>query len=174
MLRPHSVAVGASALLLSVAFAARSEPPRAQDEDLESRLARRVESFVSEHGPSALAVVVEVGGEPLLARGWGERGRRPVDAHTGFPAGPMTEVCVAAGVMQCVARGDLDLDARLGSVLEEFAEDARPLSVGQLLGHASPLFWLPSSQPSCPAHTKPSPQPAALQSSRQPSVWSWF
>lgn len=139
MLRPHSVAVGASALFVSVAFAARSAPPRAQDEGLELRLARRVEAFVAEHEPSALAVVVDVGGETLLARGWGERGRRPVDAHTAFPAGPLTEVCVAAGVMQRVARGDVALDARLGSVLEEFAEDERPITVGQLLGHASGL-----------------------------------
>lgn len=138
---PHS----RSLLLGAVGLASTAVPhvldvrAATQDDAGSARLEREAGSVVAEAGLPALAVVVDVGGQVLLARGWGERAGHAVDEHTPFPAGSLTAQAVASGVMELVEQERVRMEARVGEYLEELADDPRPITVEQLLSHASGL-----------------------------------
>jgi D-alanyl-D-alanine carboxypeptidase len=150
------LALGLASAASIHAFEVRARP---QDDELAARLERAAEQFVAHARIPALALAIDVGGEPLLERGWGERAGRPVGAHTAFPAGSLAAQCIASGVLELVERGDLRLEARVGEYVAELADDPRPITLEHLLAHASGLPPLDG----CPAAGGDSPvSPAAM------------
>lgn len=151
------------ALALAALAAASRTGARAtyQEGETVSRIERRLAQALAEESLSALSVALDVGGETLFAKGQGEHGGRPVEAHSAFPAGSLTAQWIAAGVMEQVERGTLRLEARVGEYLGEFAEDPRALTVEHLLARTS---GLPPIADSPAVRAGEVPQTAALLS----------
>lgn len=65
--------------------------------------------------------------------------KRLASANTMWPAGPVSQAFAAVAVMQLYEDGALDLDSNLGTLLPEMPEAWKPITVLQLLRHATGL-----------------------------------
>lgn len=87
-------------------------------------------------------VLIARSGAVLYHRSFGASDRarqRPIDEHTVFDIGSLTKQFTATAVMLLVERGQLSLDAQLGSLLTDVPADKKAITVHQLLCHASGL-----------------------------------
>jgi len=114
--------------------------PAGQDE-LAERLAAVVAAARDELGLPGLAVGVALGGEPVLADGWGyvdAASEEAADAESPFRAGALTTPLVTLGVLMGVDEGAVALDDPLSKHLKD-AElgELGALTVDQLLRHTT-------------------------------------
>jgi D-alanyl-D-alanine carboxypeptidase len=102
------------------------------------RLGSGLEDVVAAGVPGALVAVVGESGTVRVARGVANRATGgAMRATDRFRVGSITKSSVAARVLQLVAEGKLELDARVGRWLPGFVPDA--VTVRQLLAHTSGL-----------------------------------
>lgn len=132
------------AILAALLMAAWSPDRRARPSDHQSALAEAVDHHLerlSEYGFSG-GVVLERGGEIVLARGYGlaDRERRtPMTEHTPVYVASVSKMFIAAAVLKLVDAGRLSLEDRLGSVLEGTPQDKREITLHLLMTHHSGL-----------------------------------
>lgn len=113
------------------------------------RIAALVEHYLETHSPMAISVGVSVGGELVVARGWGEA--RPgvgADENTLYQIGSLTKQFTAAGVLTLIEReagrpGALSLDRPLRDLFDNTSGwqvvGAPPITVRSLLTMTSSL-----------------------------------
>ena len=115
-----------------------------QDDALTKQLVARCERAVEADALDGFAVVIDVGGETVLARGWGRlQGGRRAGPSSVVHAEPLIDMLTAASAMKLVERGDLSLDAPVSKLLPELAGDGEgdeALRVVHLMDHSSGLI----------------------------------
>jgi len=113
-----------------------------QHDALTEQLVARCERAVEADALDGFAVVVDVGGETVLARGWGRlQGGRRAGPKSVVHAEPLIDMLTAAAAMKLVERGDLTLDAPVSKLLPELAGDGDDaLRVVHLMDHSSGLI----------------------------------
>lgn len=101
----------------------------------------RMEAF-GFHG----AMLVEVDGEVVLAKGYGtaDHGRDlPITTQTIFDIGSLGKQFIAAGVLLLESRGRLSVSDVIEDHLEDVPEDKHGITIHQLLTHTAGLPYLP-------------------------------
>ena len=108
-------------------------------------LAERVLALQQDFGAPGLAVaLVDQGGTQIECAGVASlETRAPVSGNTLFQVGSLSKLYTALLVMQCVERGQVDLDTPMQQVLDDLRlgdpSAARAISVRHLLSHTSGL-----------------------------------
>ncbi|MEM6674202.1 MAG: serine hydrolase domain-containing protein [Planctomycetota bacterium] len=127
---------------ISIAAALLIAPlPQGGADDLTDRLAARAERALEADELDGLVVVVGVGDEVLLQKGWGRLpGGGLAAPDSVFRAGPLVEPLTALAAMRLVERGALDLDAPVGKYLEGLEWEGTELTVHHVLSHTSGLI----------------------------------
>lgn len=130
---PLAVFASLSGLLVAAA------PP--QDAS-EKGVTARIETIAQEAVESiaGLSVVIAVGDEIQLARGWGslEQGDgRPAGAGSSYCAGSMTELLTAASTLALVDKGKLALTSPVSAYLEGVEWEGERVTLEHLLTHTS-------------------------------------
>ncbi len=112
-------------------------------------LGQRLDDYLSRleafgfHG----AVLVEVKGEVVLARGYGiaDRSREsPITTDTVFDIGSLGKQFVAAGALLLESRGKLRVTDTVAMHIPDAPEDKRDLTVHQLMTHTAGLPYIPT------------------------------
>lgn len=96
---------------------------------LAQRAAALASNAIQEQGASGVSVVVEQGGRPLLAAGYGYAGWEPdvrADEDTSYRIAPMLEHFLAVAVLRLVQDEKLSLDDELEKLLPELREQPWP------------------------------------------------
>ncbi|MEL6904495.1 MAG: serine hydrolase domain-containing protein [Planctomycetota bacterium] len=112
------------------------------DDALTRQLAARCERAVEVDSLDGLAVVVDVGGETVLARGWGHwPGGEHVGPSSVVRAEPLFDVLAAVAALELDEVRQLPLDAPVGEVLPGLARGIDPgLRIAHLMDHTSGLI----------------------------------
>ncbi len=130
----------AMALSLLVLPGARTAPKTGDClEQLGAEIDRNIRDARSNFGG---AVVIEISGKSVLARGYGYANRdakTPFTPDTTAQIGSITKTFTALAVAQLVADGLIDLSSPVSRYLPEAPEPAASRTVEQLLGHTSGL-----------------------------------
>jgi CubicO group peptidase (beta-lactamase class C family) len=129
-------------ILAPLAGCGRGPPARAPCDALAARVDEEVTRALREGPIPGASVVVEVGGAPVVARGYGL-----ADVEHGVAATPDTvyglasvsKMLTAAIVLQLVDEGRLRLDQPIAELVPEVAPGERRPTVAHLLAHTSGL-----------------------------------
>ena len=130
--------------------AALTVPVELSPETIAALVDEIVPTQLNAEGIPGATVAVVLGGEPVLATGYGvadvEEGR-PVDADTIFRIGSIGKLVTFTAVMQLVEQGRLDLDADIATYLDfelpdrlqhhPFRGDPGPITLAHLLTHTA-------------------------------------
>jgi CubicO group peptidase (beta-lactamase class C family) len=122
-----------SILALIAGFPAIAAPLADTQKELSSYMEARVRA-----NDFSGAVLVKLGGERLLLRGYGLANREwaiPNTPTTRFRLGSLTKGFTATLIMQLNGRGRIDLNAGICSYLSSCPQAWRPVTVHQLLTH---------------------------------------
>ena len=134
----------ASAALLLAVPATLLSATGVQDDDvsvLVSRLAARAERSLEADSLDGLAIVVSVGDEVLLQRGWGRLpGGTLASAMSPVRAAPLVEPLAVIAALQLVDEGKVDLDAPIGTYIEGLEWEGATVTVHHLLSQTSGLI----------------------------------
>jgi CubicO group peptidase (beta-lactamase class C family) len=126
------------AVLLAIAV-----PASAADAGLERRARQVLAEHVERDGPGVAAAVLERGELRLAVyRGLADIDTgTPIDGDTLFDLASVSKQMTAVAVLQLVGAGEIDLDAPVGEVIEDFAvpERGRAITPRDLLQHLSGL-----------------------------------
>ncbi|MEM9381950.1 MAG: serine hydrolase [Planctomycetota bacterium] len=131
-----------TALCLAALPAATLFAPQEEEVDaLVGRLTARAERAASENAYDGLVVVVGVGDDVLLERGWGRfPGGALADASSPLRAGPLVEPLAVLAALQLVDEGKIDLQAPVGTYLEGLEWEGTEVRVHHVLSHTSGLI----------------------------------
>jgi D-alanyl-D-alanine carboxypeptidase len=131
-------ATAAAALIFAPSVCAQANP-------LSQSQIRRIDAIAAKalaaQHISGLEIGIGRSGNVLFSRGYGLRYRSqhlPVTGQTVFPVGSITKQFTAACVMQLVARGKVNLDARVSQYLQNAPHGAQ-ITVRELLDQTSGL-----------------------------------
>jgi CubicO group peptidase (beta-lactamase class C family) len=109
--------------------------------DTGAAISARLQGLVGESDPG-LAVLVRRDGRTVLAQGYGVRdlrGRRPIDARTGFRLASVTKQMTAAAIVRLVRERKLRYEDTLSQALPGFPVYGSAVTVRHLLTHTSGL-----------------------------------
>jgi CubicO group peptidase (beta-lactamase class C family) len=93
-----------------------------------------------ERGVVGMSIAVARGGDPLVAKGWGDADREAgtaAEAGTVYQIGSVTKQFTAAAIMRLVEQGKLSLDDTLQRHLPDFPTKGHTVTVRHLLNHTS-------------------------------------
>ncbi|MCC5785161.1 MAG: beta-lactamase family protein [Phycisphaerales bacterium] len=136
--------------LISSAFAAQTtdshptDPGKIVQDDLGIKLddyLSRMEAF-GFHG----AMLIEVDGEVVLAKGYGIADRRlntPITTQTVFDIGSLSKQFLATAALLLESQGRLSVSDAIEVHLENVPDDKRGITIHQLLTHTAGLPYLP-------------------------------
>lgn len=130
----------AAVLLLGLGATARARGPAiAAQDDLQDQVRALAQGALLGDAVRGITVVVSLDGETLASVGEGIAGCDPeaADARTRFAAGGCMDLFLGLAAARMAERGDLDLDADVASLLEDFPFEGEEVSVRQLLSHTS-------------------------------------
>jgi CubicO group peptidase (beta-lactamase class C family) len=145
----HGMAAGrpgvlAVLLVACVIWPATSRAPAQTSSSASDRIDAHVDSVVDSEalnrGVPGVGVVIASGGRVVVQRAYGRADvstGRAVNAATSFNVASITKPFTAALILQLVAEGRVDLDARARSYLASLPERYDAVTVRQLLTHTS-------------------------------------
>ncbi|MEM6567745.1 MAG: serine hydrolase domain-containing protein [Planctomycetota bacterium] len=126
-----------TALSLAVLPASAALAPQEEFDALVQRLTARAERAVSENAYDGLVVVVGVGDDVLMERGWGRfPGGALAEAASPLRAAPLSVLAA----LQLVDEGKIDLEAPVGKYLEGLEWEGTEVTVHHVLSHTSGLI----------------------------------
>ncbi len=116
--------------------------PGVADDELVARISAVAQEEVEAQGEVGMSVVVDVGGQVLLADGWGYadlHDREPASAESRYRVGALLETFLAVTALKLVEDGELELDAPVKNFVPalDFGDDV--VSLRHVLAHTSGL-----------------------------------
>lgn len=113
-----------------------------EDDKLVERISAVAQEEVEAQGEVGMSVVVDVGGQLLMADGWGYadlHDREPASGESRYRVGALLETFLAVTVLKLVEDGELDLDAPVKNFVPalDFGDDV--VSLRHVLAHTSGL-----------------------------------
>ena len=137
--------------LLGLLSLAAPQPSRAPTPggDLAGEIRSVAEGALMDGEVRGLSIVVEIGGETLVSEGLGSAGCDPesADTRTRFAAGSCLDLLLSISAARLSQGGQLDLDAPVADILEDFPFADESPTVRQLLSHTSGLPLLSDLPP---------------------------
>lgn len=141
------------AVVSSALQAAPAVPPRPIDpgEVVRGDLGAALDDYLSRmeafgfHG----AMLIEVDGKVVLAKGYGIADRRlatPISTQTAFDIGSLSKQFIAAATLILESQGRLSTSDTIEQHLEAVPDDKRGVTIHQLLTHTAGLPYLPRTE----------------------------
>lgn len=109
--------------------------------DLVQRLTARAERTMEADSLEGMVVLVGVGDDVLLQKGWGRLpGGGLAEADSVFRASPLVEPLSFIAALQLVESGDIELEKPIGAYLEGVEWEGTEVTVHHILSHTSGLI----------------------------------